>query len=76
MGLVLPGAGYLLLPGHIYLNGILSFAAIVAISYGFELYSKFTRHGHYDVMDAVASIIGGLLGMGMMRACWWLILKT
>ena len=33
------------------------------ISYGFELYSKYTGHGHYELMDAVASIVGGVLGM-------------
>lgn len=68
MGLVLPAAGIFLLPGHIYPVAILSFIVIVAISYGFELYSKFTGHGHYDLMDAIASVIGGVVGMGMVAA--------
>lgn len=66
MGLLLPAVGYLLLPLHPYLNALVSFCTIVAISYGFELYSKFTGHGHYDVMDAVASIIGGIMGMAVL----------
>jgi hypothetical protein len=68
MGLLLPVIGYFFLPGHPYMNGLISFGLIVAISYGFELYSKFTGHGHYDVMDAVASVIGGLVGMLMLGA--------
>jgi glycopeptide antibiotics resistance protein len=42
---------------------IFAFVGVVAISYGFELFSKITGMGVYDVMDAVASVIGGLLGM-------------
>lgn len=68
MGLVLPAIGYFLLPLHPYINGMVSFGLIVAISYGFELYSKFTGRGHYEVMDAVASVIGGLLGMSVLGA--------
>ncbi len=68
MGLVLPSAGYFLLPGHPYINAMVSFGLIVGISYGFELYSKFTGHGHYEVADAVASVLGGLVGMGIVGA--------
>lgn len=63
MGLFLQAIGWWWLPTHPYLNIALVFMIIVCISYGFELYSKFTGHGHYEVMDAVASIIGGILGM-------------
>ncbi len=38
----------------------------IAISYGFELYSLFTGRGHYEFLDAVASIIGALIGIGAM----------
>jgi hypothetical protein len=68
MGLVLPPAGYFIFPGHIYLIDIISFCIIVAISYGFELYSKFTGHGHYDVIDAVAAVMGGGVGMAILKA--------
>lgn len=65
MGLVLQAVGIWLLPTHTVVASALAFGVVVIISYGFELYSKFTGHGHYEVMDAVAAIIGGVLGMGL-----------
>ena len=44
---------------------LIVFLIVVAISYGFELFSKVTGMGHHDVMDAIASIIGGILCMGL-----------
>lgn len=41
-----------------------AFIVLVIICYGFELVSLVTGKGHYEVMDAVAGIAGGLLGMG------------
>jgi hypothetical protein len=64
MGLFLQAAGWWLLPAYIITATLIAFIIIVVISYGFELYSKITGHGHYEVMDAVASILGGMLGMG------------
>jgi VanZ family protein len=63
MGLVLQGFLYFLLPGHKIIASVIVLVIVIAISYGFELFSKFTGKGHYDVMDAVASVIGGILGM-------------
>src|SRR6478672_8514993 len=65
MGLLFQAVGMYLLPMHFYVATAISLIIVVAISYGFELYSKFTGHGHYEVMDAVAAIIGGVLGMGV-----------
>lgn len=65
MGLALQGLSVLFLPGYPVLGGLIVFALIVVVSYGFELFSKVSGLGHYDVMDAVASIIGGVLGMGL-----------
>ena len=65
MGLLFQAVGMYLLPLHLYVATAVSFLLVVAISYGFELYSKYTGHGHYEVMDAVAAIIGGVLGMGV-----------
>jgi VanZ family protein len=65
MGAVLQLAGYWLLAGHIYWVTAIAFAIVVAVSYGFELFSKFTGRGHYEIWDAVAAIIGGVLGMGI-----------
>jgi hypothetical protein len=38
---------------------------VIGVSYGFELFSKITGIGRYDFVDAVASTIGGSLGMGV-----------
>lgn len=44
---------------------LISFVAVIAISYGFELFSKITKLGRYDFMDAVASAIGGAVGIAL-----------
>ena len=43
---------------------IISSVIIIAVCYGFELFSLITGKGHYELMDAIAGIIGGYLGMG------------
>ena len=65
MGVVIEAFLHWLVPGHRIITTIVTFFIVVAISYGFELYSKFTGRGHYEVMDAVAAVIGGIVGMGM-----------
>jgi len=45
----------------------LAFIVLIIIAYGFELFSLVTGKGHYDFMDAVATVIGGLPGMAV---CW------
>jgi hypothetical protein len=69
MGAFLQLTGCWLFPAHGGLVTALAFIAVVCISYGFELFSKFTGRGIYEVMDAVASVAGGLAGMGL----GWLI---
>jgi glycopeptide antibiotics resistance protein len=65
MGATLQICMWYLMPNH-YLTGTLtSFILVVAISYGFELLSLLTKKGHYDILDAVAGIIGGVIGMGI-----------
>ena len=72
MGLVFQFIGYWLLPAHLYWASALVLAVIIAISYGWELLSKITGKGHYEIMDAVASVIGGLTGMGIIALIiWW-----
>ncbi|MFN2458854.1 MAG: hypothetical protein ABR502_11695 [Chitinophagaceae bacterium] len=39
------------------------FVLVIAINYGFELFSKITGKGHYDFLDAVAGTIGSAIGM-------------
>ena len=65
LGLVLQAFLFFVLNDNRGLAILISFAVVVAVSYGFELFSKITGMGHHDVMDAVASIIGGVLGMGL-----------
>jgi hypothetical protein len=63
MGAVLEVASAITFPGRPLLAILVALAVVIVISYGFELFSLITGKGHYDVMDAVASIIGGITGM-------------
>ena len=65
LGVVLQAFGWWLLPLHFVSATILAFLLVIAISYGFELFSKITGHGYYEIMDAVASVAGGVLGIGI-----------
>ena len=48
-----------------------SIAIIIAICYGFELFSLISGRGHYELKDAIAGIIGGLAGLaGMLFLLW------
>lgn len=38
------------------------------IGYGFELFSLLTGRGHHDVWDAVATVVGGIIGVS--AAAW------
>jgi VanZ family protein len=63
MGLVLQYLVFLLLPRHPIIGSAVALFAIIIISYAFEIYSIMISKGHYDVIDALASIIGGVIGM-------------
>jgi hypothetical protein len=63
MGAVLQGFFSFLLDARIGLAILSSLIFSIAIAYGFELFSKLTGKGHYDVMDAVAGVIGALIGI-------------
>ncbi len=65
MGVVLQIISDHLLPTHFLLSIIITFVLIVAISYGFELFSLIAKMGHYDIWDAVAGIVGGVIGMAV-----------
>jgi glycopeptide antibiotics resistance protein len=65
MGGVLQAFMLFLLKDHLaYATGI-AFLLVIIISYGFEVLSLIAKRGHYDVGDAIASAIGGVIGMGM-----------
>ena len=65
MGAVLQAFFSFLFAAHPALSIVSALFFSIAIGYGFELFSKFTGKGHYDVMDAVASVIGAALGIGV-----------
>src|SRR5215203_7255588 len=65
IGAILQAFLLFLIPAHPILSISITLILVILISYGFELTSKFTGRGHYDVMDAVASTIGGVLGMAI-----------
>lgn len=46
-----------------WLSILITFLLVVAVCYGFELFSLITKIGHYEILDAVAGIIGGTIGM-------------
>ncbi len=64
MGAVLQAIVLWQFPNRIGIMTLVCFLIVSAISYGFELFSKMTGLGRYDFMDAVATVIGGILGMG------------
>ena len=64
MGLVLQMFAIFFLKENLLLATGITFILVLVISYGFELFSKITGLGHYDFIDAVASVIGGVLGIG------------
>jgi hypothetical protein len=65
MGALLQGFTSFLLSNHLAVATVVAFVLVVIISYGFELFSKTTGLGIYDIMDAVASAVGGVLGMSL-----------
>ncbi len=44
---------------------LVAFGGLVAVCYGFELLSLVSGKGHYDLMDAIAGIAGGSIGIAL-----------
>ncbi len=65
MGATLQIVMWFFMPQHYRIGILITFVLVVVISYGFELFSLITKKGHYDILDAVAGIIGGVIGMGI-----------
>ena len=70
MGMVLQLPALWFLPQSVFWISLIVLFLVVAASYGFELFSLITGLGHYDVMDAVAGVGGGLLGMAAAYGLW------
>ena len=68
MGVVLQLFFDFLLPSSKGLAIGLAVLITAVVSYGFELFSKITGKGTYDMGDAWAGLIGGLLGIGIVVA--------
>ena len=66
LGLVLEALFGYWLRAHPLVATIFALLVVMAISYGFEVFSLLTGRGHYDFMDAVASTIGGVVGISLM----------
>ena len=64
MGIIFPIAGLWLFPGAYVIVALVSLGLIIAVGYGFELFSLITGKGHHEVLDALATIAGGVIGMG------------
>jgi glycopeptide antibiotics resistance protein len=63
LGLLFQGIFWWLMPAHPVLGSLINLFLVIAISYGFELFSLITSIGIYELMDAIASTAGGLLGL-------------
>lgn len=65
LGVVLQALGWWLFPSSVLTVSIIVFIIVFAVSFGFEQFSQVSGYGHCDWMDAVFSLIGGLIGMGV-----------
>lgn len=65
MGIILPFAGMLMLADYPIIYMAISFGIIVQVGFGFELFSLITGKGHAEIMDAVATVIGGVIGLSI-----------
>ena len=65
LGAIFQIFSFYLFPQYYLFSILISFISIVAVCYGFELFSLITKRGHYEILDAVAGIIGGVIGMGI-----------
>lgn len=57
-----------LLPFQAATKIVLTLGIVVSLNYFFELLSLITSEGVYDVMDAIAGIIGGMIGIVFIMA--------
>lgn len=72
LGILLLAASLYVLPNRILLAGIFAISLLVLICFMFEVLSLITDLGFYEIMDAVAGIAGGILGMIIFAILKWL----
>jgi hypothetical protein len=63
IGLVLPIIGHYMFDFPVVSNYFLSVFGLMLISYGFEVFSFVSGKGHYDMVDAIVTVLGGLPGL-------------
>jgi hypothetical protein len=65
MGLLFEALALHFFPTSRWAGSFIVFGFVVLICYGFELASLVFKRGHYEVLDAVAGIIGAVVGMAI-----------
>ena len=50
-------------PENLFLSGFLAISLLVFICFMFEIFSLISDLGFYELMDAIAGVMGGILGM-------------
>jgi len=76
MGAILQITFIYLMPLHYWINILITFLLVMIISYGFELFSLITKKGHYEILDAIAGTIGGVIGIGIILLIQYLHLHV
>ncbi len=56
---------YILHKYSIIVKCFVAFLLLLLICYGFELFSKITGKGHYEMWDAIAGALGGIIGIAI-----------
>lgn len=72
LGMVLLAAALYVLPDRMVLAGVFALSLLIFICFMFEVLSLITDLGFYEIMDAVAGIAGGILGMIVFAIIKWL----
>ena len=65
MGLLFEWLALYFFPASRWAGSLVVFGLIVLICYGFELVSLVFKRGHYEVLDAVAGVIGAVVFMAI-----------
>ncbi len=63
LGVILQFTAMHFFSDNISLASFLALVALSGICYAFEVVSRVTGKGHYEIMDAIAGILGGVIGM-------------
>ena len=74
IGMILQSVAVYLFNMQLVFSYLLTFTALLVICYGFELFSLMTGKGHYEIMDAIAGILGGSLGIALI--CLFIFLQS